>query len=124
MQGYLIPAYHRAYWMGLEAISRTRWQWLEPSVPDLAGPGKVYTNWGVSPDGRAEPNNRFPPENCGASNMSQLANGAGGWADANCQVKLPFICKMIRECASSCLGHWLPHQLDIAIASHGHSSCT
>jgi hypothetical protein len=96
-QGYLIPANHTAYWMGLVAATRTQWRWLEPAVPSLSGPGKVYTNWGMSPDGRPEPNNRQPPEDCGAANMTQLANGAGGWADANCQVKLPFICKMIRE---------------------------
>jgi hypothetical protein len=96
-QGYLIPANHTAYWMGLVAVTRTQWRWLEPSVPSLSGPGKVYTNWGMPADGRREPNNRQPPEDCGAADMAQLANGAGGWADANCQVKLTFMCKMIRE---------------------------
>jgi hypothetical protein len=38
---------------------------------------------------------RFPPENCAAANYSEAYEGAWGWADSQCGVKLPYMCKIL-----------------------------
>jgi hypothetical protein len=94
MQGYMLPAYHRAYWIGLSAVTRTVWSWLEPSVPPLNTLG-AYVNWYTTGE-RPEPNNMRPPEDCAVSNLTAAIGGVGGWADQNCGVEFPFICMLIR----------------------------
>ncbi len=95
LQGYLLPPYHITYWMGLETKNRGTWSWLEPATPPLNAPN-AYQNWATS-GARPEPNNLRPPENCGASNLTQLQGGVGGWADANCLASMPFMCMLIRK---------------------------
>jgi hypothetical protein len=90
----MLPTYHRAYWMGLAAVTRTTWRWLEPSVPPLSTPG-AYVNWYAAGE-RPEPNNMRPPEDCAVSNLTAAVGGVGGWADQNCGVAFPFICMLIR----------------------------
>jgi hypothetical protein len=58
--------------------------------------GEAYTHWGINGT-RPEPNNQFPSEDCGAATALQIFDDAWGWADTNCNKKLVYICKMLRE---------------------------
>ena len=110
-QGNLLPSFHKAYWLGLAAASQQTpkpaagtpyggWRWLDFLPP----PSKsTYTHWGTltlsTGRGRPEPNNLVPPEVCAAANASQAFDepSAWGWADAPCGIRLPYICKTLRE---------------------------
>jgi hypothetical protein len=62
----------------------------------LAG---AYKHWGMyQPNNSPEPNNLDAPEDCVAGNFSEAFNGAWGWADVNCDLELPYICRVIRGC--------------------------
>jgi hypothetical protein len=51
----------------------------------------------MSPQGLQEPNNfERKPELCAAANASQTYSMAWGWADQNCGVKMPFMCKKLQ----------------------------
>jgi hypothetical protein len=97
-QGFLLPGYHTAYWLGLVADRALgSWRWLDfLPAPSL----RSYQHWGsiTLATGRAvpEPNNLGPPETCAVANASQAFDepAAWGWADANCGLRLPFICKL------------------------------
>ncbi len=103
--GVLLPAFHNTYWMGYTI------PYLNPSLwPRFASledgskpsnsiePSAVYSNWGIMTDSTGtafpEPNNFHIPEFCVAANYSQLVEEAWGWADANCDSKLIFMCKV------------------------------
>jgi hypothetical protein len=119
-EGVLMAAYHKAYWLGLVAIPPpaasvasarpsspggqqtpfASWRWLDFLPP----PGRsTYQHWGTltlaNGKSRVEPNNLAPPEACAAANASQAYDdpAAWGWADANCALKLPSICKLVGE---------------------------
>jgi hypothetical protein len=86
--GYLLPSFHKAYWMGINALNWPDWRWLDPTAGSFGN--AVYKHWG-----NQEPNNDPPLQLCGAGNHSLSYGNAWGWADANCGAKLPFVCKMI-----------------------------
>jgi hypothetical protein len=59
--------------------------------------GANYLHWGRYRSGSflsQEPNNLTGVEFCGVGNASQTFTKAWGWADANCSLTLPFICKV------------------------------
>jgi hypothetical protein len=95
---WLLPAWHKAYWIGLSTESTRSWprfQWLDGTP----GPDNMtYLHWGtMSPQGLQEPNNfERKPELCAAANASQTYSMAWGWADQNCGVKMPFMCKKLQ----------------------------
>jgi hypothetical protein len=75
---------------------------VNPSQPVL--PLTTFANWGVmtfeagNTTTLAEPNNyASPPELCVACNYSQLSNRTWPWADNNCGMQLPFICRIARK---------------------------
>ncbi len=114
--GWLLPTFHKNYWIGLNATtpasrdpagmvagvlttsSPGHFAWLDQSA---GAPGQgAYTHWGRA-GGLPEPNNLRGSENCGLANASQTYGAAWGWSDSNCRISAPFICKSLREpCAT------------------------
>ena len=63
----------------------------------------AYKHWGMhQPNNSPEPNNLNPPEDCVVGNFTEAFNGAWGWADVNCGLELPYICRVIRGCHCVC----------------------
>ena len=62
-------------------------------MDDAPGPtSATYQHWGLPADGMLEPNSRHI---CGVATYSQSADSptAFGWSDADCAMRLPFMCK-------------------------------
>lgn len=96
MQGYLLPYYHRHYWLGLRASQPLAFKWSDPYA---AAPARdTYQNWGAAGTRAAEPNNLLGFELCGAANFSQASDAAWGWSDVRCDNAYIFICMVRREC--------------------------
>jgi hypothetical protein len=95
--GLFYPTFMPAYWIGLKssAASWPRFQWASSSI---AAPGPMsYDHWGLG-DSWQEPDNRGGGEYCGAANYTQAYSNAWGWADENCSVALPYICRQDGGC--------------------------
>jgi hypothetical protein len=45
------------------------------------------------PGTHREPNNIAGGEDCAGANATQMFEGLWGWADANCNLKFPYICE-------------------------------
>jgi hypothetical protein len=91
--GVFFPTFTPAYWMGLRS-SKITWptfEYMSYSVP--APDGDNYEHWGVS-DLWREPDNRAGAEFCGAANYTEIFSEAWGWADNNCTMPLPYICRV------------------------------
>ncbi len=43
-QGWLIPTFHKAYWIGLAATTWPNFRWLDGSAPPSE---KSYAHWGL-----------------------------------------------------------------------------
>lgn len=97
-QGFLIPDYHKAYWMGMTSATtapQADFKLMDP----YAKPGKtVYKHWGtMQPGNIPEPNNRMGGEFCATGNYSQSYANAWGWSDTKCGERFPSICIVRRE---------------------------
>jgi hypothetical protein len=99
--GKMLPAFHRAYWLGLRSPRPSNnpsdYKWLDKTAGPVA-----YQAWGYYQGGPAggsgpEPDNRGGAEACGAGNFSEARNNASGWADASCGLRLPFMCRSLSE---------------------------
>ncbi len=88
-QGYLLPTFHGGYWMGMRANPWPNWSWI-----DVTGPRNSYSNWGMSSGGRQEPSNKL--NTCGAGNFTISESYPWKWSGAFCNVRLPFMCRMLR----------------------------
>ncbi len=114
--GWLLPTFHKKYWLGLNATTRAStspavrvagqlqttpatFAWLDKNAPIPYG--QAYQHWGRI-GSALEPNNLFGSENCGVGNASAAYALAWGWADLNCKVSAPFICKTQREQPAHC----------------------
>jgi hypothetical protein len=86
--GYMIPSFHRAYWMGWNAQNWGAWRWIDPTAGSFSA--AAYKHF--DPD---EPSNGPGLKLCGAGNYSQAFDNAWGWMTASCGAKMPFICKMV-----------------------------
>lgn len=98
--GYLFPKARPFYWMGLRTNATAeprKYTWIDPTlVTQVYDPSSSYAHWGNAA-GQAEPNNLyFPPELCIGANFSGSFEGAAGWADANCGMKYPIMCRLAR----------------------------
>jgi hypothetical protein len=91
--GYLLPTFHKQYYIGLRVAERPWFRWTEPYY-ELSQ--ESYQHWGAEGSSQ-EPNNRFPPEDCGAATAAQSFGDAWGWSDVNCTRRLVFVCKILRE---------------------------
>lgn len=101
-QYFLKPPYHGNYWIGAttgKGKSR-EWYWLDKTVMWNNETG--YQAWGkltgLTP--LSEPNNLAGNENCAIGNwtMRYGTPSVFGWADQPCDMKLPAMCKVRREC--------------------------
>ncbi len=105
--GWLLPTFHRRYWIGVNATtlastspatmsggqvqtSPAKFAWLDKAAG--APYGQAYQHWGRAGN-ILEPNNLLGSENCGLANASAAYSLAWGWADFNCKISAPFICK-------------------------------
>lgn len=110
-KGWLLPTFHKSYWIGLNATSPASrnpavsvggtlqtspatFGWIDKSAG--APTGRAYQHWGKA-GSASEPNNLLGSENCGVANASAKYSLAWGWADTSCKISLPFICKSQRE---------------------------
>jgi hypothetical protein len=94
------PTIRRTYWIGLKTNSWPDFQWVATNS------SPVYMHWGtyiadLDPP-TPEPNNLAGQEFCGGANSSEAwgAEQAFGWSDEDCEMRLPFMCKVASE--------WLP----------------
>ena len=81
-QGYLLPKYHKSYWMGLRATQWPNFAWIDNTVNKTS-----YQHWGQYIEGeliQPEPNNF---ENCAGGNFTQSYGKAAGWDDQNCDTE-------------------------------------
>ncbi len=92
--GYLLPTYHKHYYIGAKIKARPDWTWMDPLT---AWNESSYKHWGTyTVDGSAEPNNKEPPEDCAVANYTESYGNVFGWADTRCENKFIFICRLIR----------------------------
>jgi hypothetical protein len=97
LAGFLLPAFHKVYWLGLDSGNRTwpTFRWMDRSLPALAdGSGtanRTYTHWGKT-DGIPEPNSRV---NCSVADGAGAFAGAWGWNDYQCSNTAIFMCRKI-----------------------------
>ncbi len=101
LQGFLLPRFHKFYWMGLKTSNWPRFLWNDPLAQNLSL-SNSYKHWGTPKDSPKEPNNIFAPENCGGGNASTSYLNAWGWADYMCTQPFTYMCR----CAT--LGFVLP----------------
>lgn len=94
--GFLIPQYHKTYWMGIARTAKTGMRWLDGSLP---GPSSGnYQHWGAyQPGNIPEPNSITGQEYCVAANYSQAYGSppAWGWSDTACNTQNIFICRKL-----------------------------
>lgn len=125
--GYLFPKFRNVYWMGLRLNGTTeprKYTWVDPTL-EISELDQFtdYMHWGSSA-GQQEPNNLyFPPEMCTAGNFTQTFEGAAGWADANCGMKYPIMCRLARRCHGSLGSGMILHHVVHATSSHGCMHC-
>jgi hypothetical protein len=81
--GYLLPAFHTSYWLGLRARTWGTWQALDQQLPGR------YLNWGAG-----QPNGRALPELCVVAANTPAANGGWGYADVACSGRYVFMCRL------------------------------
>jgi hypothetical protein len=88
-QGFLMPVFHKNYWVGLKATSHPSFKWMDPWAK---GPSpSTYQHWG-SDGSSKEPNNQSPPEFCAVGNFTQRYDNVWGWADARCSGSYTSMC--------------------------------
>ncbi len=98
---YYLPGCHEGYWLGLRAEQGAwgRWRQLDKTI------NSSYTHWGrlnYTGPGNVnmsilEPNGRARNEMCLLANYSQAYDGGFGYADANCNNKYIFMCRIMGE---------------------------
>ena len=87
--GFLLPTFHKSYWLGVRARPWGRWQALDKTLT------ANYLNWAVG-----QPNGSSVPELCVAANASATGQLSGssspawGYADASCMRSYPFMCRI------------------------------
>jgi hypothetical protein len=106
-QGYLLPSYHKNYWLGLTADDQRKWSWLDTTSFPSYGNSK-YINWGVlQPGSIPEPNNAVdPPETCAVANFTMTPLSANPfrafWADTGCFASYISICRLASKLLHGC----------------------
>lgn len=98
--GFLIPKYHRYYWLGLKAVGPKNFNWVDPTMPKLSAPDS-FKWWGMTkPDNTPEPNNFAGNELCAVGNFTEARKNAWGWADTGCTSQYVSICRMMGKRAA------------------------
>jgi hypothetical protein len=126
----LQPPYHGAYWMGLRikkgAWNKTGFTPLDNAYATVYREpnASIYTAWATG-----EPNNARSNELCSVGNWT-MRNGsveAWGWQDAQCQQRLPAICKLAApfdgETTNPCCGTKYTIHTKPVDAAHAEEQC-
>ena len=82
--GYLLPNFHKHYWMGATATLWPKFVWTDITLPVFE---KGYRHWGTMvPSGVKEPYQADPPESCMVANYTEVYGKpiAWGWSDTKC----------------------------------------
>lgn len=95
---YMLRGCHVGYWMGYRAQAWGKFLPLDKTLKNL-----TYSHYGMMnvtfPGGATgllpEPNGKARGEMCLMANMTQAFGGAFGWADANCNDKQIFMCRIM-----------------------------
>lgn len=82
--GYLLPSYHKAYWLGISALTWGNWRWTDPTAGSFSA--ARYRHWG-----KGEPSNGPGLQLCGAGAASSKAAWPLGLA-FSLHVLLPHKC--------------------------------
>ncbi len=93
--GLLYPTHTPFYWLGLVSSPDTypRFVWANAMQPPPNRFLDSYEHWGAYPYGQ-EPDNRTGADFCAGGNLTEAYSLAWGWADSNCSVLAPSICKI------------------------------
>ena len=98
---YYLPGCHEGYWMGYRAAQGAwgKWKQLDKTVNSTYRHFGMlnYTGPGNSNLTSPEPNGKTKNEMCLMANYTQAYNGSFGWADANCNNKYIFMCRIMSE---------------------------
>jgi hypothetical protein len=84
-QGFMYPAFHTFYLLGLARASSGSWSWLDITLPSPRP--STYVNWGTNQPAGAGP--------CGGAGLADPASGVAGWADGACGRAAPFMCRVM-----------------------------
>jgi hypothetical protein len=92
-QGFLLPAFHYSYWLGLIS-NESAWPAFDWSDPFMAAPGGAegFSGWG-----EAQPDEQQAGLLCGAA-QGALAGGLPrmwGWADVRCSEQSYVMCRIM-----------------------------
>jgi hypothetical protein len=125
--GLLYPNYMPLYWMGLISSpeSYPKFRWANNLLPPPNRFQGNYEHWGAYPFGR-EPDNTTWADYCTVGNQTEAYSLAWGWADTNCSLLAPSICRVdgearthagtagarrrLRRCPHTCVRHNLTLQ--------------
>ena len=93
--GLLYPSHTPLYWMGLISSPSTypKFRWSNALLPPPNRFLGRYEHWGAYPFGQ-EPDNKTGADYCTVGNRTEAYSLAWGWADANCSMLLPSICRV------------------------------
>lgn len=86
-RGFLLPSFHKTYWLGLSATTWPQFSWADRSQ------SVSYQNWGDM-----QPNRAPSPGLCSYANytLSKGSPPAWGWDDTNCDSDMSiFMCKKV-----------------------------
>jgi hypothetical protein len=95
--GYLLPGYHRHYWLGATATTWPKFNWTDITIPPM---DKGYRHWGtLVPDGVKEPYQVEPPEFCAVANYTETYGKpcVFGWSDTGCGKQYYPMCRINSE---------------------------
>lgn len=95
--GYLLPNFHKHYWLGATAVQWPKFNWTDIVVPPM---DKGYKHWGtLMPMGVREPYQVDPPETCAVANATQVYGNpiAWGWSDNKCSNQYYPMCRINSE---------------------------
>jgi hypothetical protein len=92
--GYLLPSWHKHYWMGATTEQWPNFNWTDVTLPAF---NKGYRHWGtLQPQGIKEPFEADPPEGCMVANYTEVYGNptAWGWSDTKCNNKFMPMCRI------------------------------
>jgi hypothetical protein len=106
LQGYLLPTFHKVYWIGLKSEVLPAFSWIDKLIP---GPNATsYRQWGTYIEGSLTESEPYgDTETCAVSNATQAYGSTPavqpwGWASQDCEARHTYLCRQSRECL------WLP----------------
>ena len=102
-QGYLLPTYHRQYWLGISANPWPYFTYADPSVGAYGTLPNNYTNWGNDTS-----SNQYPTTagyDCGSAKYmlaytpgsTSGPESAWGWMDTLCNETYTSMCRISGE---------------------------